>query len=35
MDREGTTEELGGLQKNRLFALVNYLGAYVNGALFL
>ena len=35
MDREGTPEELGGLQKNRLFGLVNYLGAYINGALFL
>ncbi len=34
-DRPGTQEEKGGLQKNRLFALVNYLGAYQAGALFL
>lgn len=27
-DRPGTPEERGGLQQNRLFALVNYLGAY-------
>lgn len=27
-DRDGTAEEKGGLEKNRMFALVNYLGAY-------
>lgn len=27
-DRPGTPEEKGGLERNRLFALVNYLGAY-------
>jgi TPR repeat protein len=34
-DRPGSDEEKGGLQQNRLFALVNYLGAYSAGALFL
>jgi TPR repeat protein len=34
-DRPGTEEEKGGLVKNRLFALINYLGAYNAGAVFL
>ncbi len=34
-ERPGTPEEKGGIQQNRLFAFVNYLGAYQAGALFL
>lgn len=34
-DRPGTEEERGGLDQNRLFALVMYLGAYQSGAVFL
>jgi hypothetical protein len=34
-ERPGTQEEQGGLVRNRLFALVNYLGAYQAGAVFL
>jgi TPR repeat protein len=34
-ERPGTPEEKGGLARSRLFALVNYLGAYQAGALFL
>ena len=34
-DRKGTPEEKGGLKQSRMFALVNYLGAYNAGALFL
>lgn len=34
-ERPGTQEEKGGLERSRLFALVNYLGAYQAGALFL
>lgn len=35
LERPGTPEDKGGLTQNRLFALVNYLGAYSQGALFL
>lgn len=34
-DRPGTQLDKGGLERNRLFALVNYLGAYQAGAVFL
>jgi TPR repeat protein len=34
-DRPGTDEERGGLTRSRMFALVNYLGAYQSGAVFL